>query len=72
VREVKAGSSYLGQSDLRQHIGLGAIPRLETVEIRWPSGMLETLSNIAAGQQVTVTERKGVTGRAPFAGGSGR
>lgn len=70
VREVKAGSSYLGQNDLRQHIGLGAIPRLEKVEIRWPNGTVETISDVAAGQQVTVTEGKGVTARAPLTAGS--
>jgi hypothetical protein len=66
VREVKAGSSYLGQNDLRQHIGLGSITRLERVEIRWPNGGVETLTDVAAGQQVTVTEGRGVTGRVPF------
>jgi hypothetical protein len=70
LREVKAGSSYLGQNDLRQHIGLGAITRLEKVEIRWPNGAVETITDVAAGQQVTVTEGRGVTGR--VAAGRGR
>jgi hypothetical protein len=72
VREVKAGSSYLGQNDLRQHIGLGSITRLEKVEIRWPNGIVETITDVAAGQQVTVTEGKGLTARVPLATGSGR
>jgi hypothetical protein len=72
VREVKAGSSYLGQNDLRQHIGLGSNTRLEKVEIRWPHGAVETIADVAAGQQVTVTEGKGVTARTPLATGSGR
>jgi hypothetical protein len=67
LREVTAGSSYLGQNDLRQHVGLGAITRLETVEIRWPNGTVETIRDVAAGQQVTVTEGKGVTARGAFA-----
>ncbi|MGH6691978.1 MAG: CRTAC1 family protein, partial [Gammaproteobacteria bacterium] len=66
VRDVKAGSSYLGQNDLRQHIGLGAIARLQSVEIRWPGGMVETISDVAAGQQLTVTEGRGVTARVPY------
>jgi hypothetical protein len=69
LREVKAGSSYLGQNDLRQHIGLGAITRLEKVEIRWPNGAVETITDVAAGQQVTVTEGRGVTGRVAAGGG---
>ena len=66
VREVKAGSSYLGQNDLRLHLGLGVAARLETVEIRWPNGGVETIREVAAGQQVTVTEGRGVTARAPL------
>jgi enediyne biosynthesis protein E4 len=66
VREVKAGSSYLGQSDLRVHAGLGAAARVDRLEIRWPGGAVETLENVAANQIVTVTEGKGVTGRTPF------
>jgi len=63
VREVKAGSSYQGQNDLRQHIGLGAAARADRVEIRWPSGTAETLTGVAAGQRITVTEGKGITAR---------
>jgi hypothetical protein len=66
LREVKAGSSYLGQNDLRQHIGLGPTTRLEKVEIRWPDGVVEAIADVAAGQQLTVTEGKGVTSRAPL------
>ena len=66
VREVKAGSSYLAQSDLRVHAGLGSAARVDRLDIRWPSGAVETIDNVAAGQMVTVTEGKGVTGRTPF------
>ena len=38
VREVKSGSSYLGQSDLRVHVGLGDARSVDRVEIRWPGG----------------------------------
>ncbi len=67
VREVKAGSSYQGQNDLRQHIGLGTAARADRVEIRWPSGATDTLTAVAAGQRITVTEGKGITARQPFA-----
>jgi hypothetical protein len=66
VREVKAGSSYLAQSDLRVHAGLGTAARVDRLEIRWPGGAVETIENVAANQIVTVTEGKGVTGRSPF------
>ena len=67
VREVKAGSSYLGQNDLRQHIGLGSATTAEQVEVRWPNGALESVANVSAGQLVTITESRGITGRIPFA-----
>jgi hypothetical protein len=66
IREVKAGSGYLGQSDLRVHAGLGSSKSAERVEVRWPSGGVEMLNNVAAGQILTVTEGKGVTARTPF------
>jgi hypothetical protein len=72
LREVKAGSSYLGQNDLRQHIGLGNLARLDKIEIRWPNDTVETITEVEIGQQVTVTEGKGVTARAPLAAGSRR
>jgi len=67
VREVKAGSSYLGQSDLRQHFGLGQAAHVDRLEIRWPSGQTEVLTSLPTNQILTITEGKGVTGRAPLA-----
>ena len=68
VREVKSGSSYLGQNDLRAHIGLGTEATAEQLRIRWPGGVVETLRGVASGQIITVTEGKGITARVPFAG----
>jgi len=68
VREVKAGSSYLSQSDLRQHFGLGRATRVDRLEIRWPSGQVEALQNLASNQTVTVAEGRGVTSRSPVVG----
>jgi enediyne biosynthesis protein E4 len=66
LREVKAGSSYLGQNDLRQHVGLAQAMAAERVEIRWPSGAAESLIGVSGGQVVTVTEGRGITARLPF------
>ena len=41
VREVKSGSSYLAQHDLRIHFGLGRAARADRLEIRWRGGMTE-------------------------------
>ena len=66
-RDVKAGSSYLGQSDLRVHFGLGDAQRADRLEIRWPSGAVESIEDIQANQILTVKEAAGITGRQPFA-----
>jgi hypothetical protein len=67
MREVKSGSSYLGQNDLRVHFGLGDATRVERVEVRWPNGAVEAFGDVAADQIVTLTEGKGMTGRSAFA-----
>ena len=67
LREVKAGSSYLGQSELRVHAGLGRATRVDRVELRWPSGATETIDNLPANMRVTLTEGKGVTAQRPLA-----
>jgi hypothetical protein len=66
LQEVRAGSSYLSQSDLRVHFGMGKAPRAERLEIRWPSGAVEVLQDVEANQILTVTEGRGVTSRTPM------
>jgi hypothetical protein len=65
IREVKAGSSYLSQHDLRVHFGLGKAARIDRLDIRWPDGSMQSVEGIAANQIVTVTQGKGVTKRVP-------
>jgi hypothetical protein len=60
MKEVKAGSSYLSQNDLRLHFGLGAEKSMSTVEVRWPNGDVETLQNLAADTVYTVVEGQGI------------
>ena len=66
VREVKAGSSYLGQNDLRVHVGLGKAARIDRLDVRWPNGQNEVIDGAAVNQILTVTEGKGITARTPF------
>ena len=66
-REVKAGSSYLGQNDQRQHFGLGATTRVDRLEVRWPSGTTDVLQNIEANQIITIREGDGIIAARPFA-----
>jgi len=67
IREVLSGSSYISQSDLRQHFGLGTAAKVEQIEIRWPSGAVERVPDVDADQFLTIQEGKGVVkaGRLP-------
>jgi hypothetical protein len=68
VREIKAGSSYLGQGDMRAHFGTGDAARVDRLEVRWPSGRTDAVDAVAAGQIVTITEGLGITDRTPYSG----
>ena len=68
VREVRAGSSYLGQNDLRVHFGLGQAARADRLEVRWPSGEGDVIENIQANQILIVREGEGVVERKSFDG----
>jgi enediyne biosynthesis protein E4 len=57
---VRSGSSYCSQSDLALTFGLGSDPTVTAVEIEWPSGAKQKLTNIAANQFVTIEEGKGI------------
>ncbi len=64
---LRSGSSYLSSSELILTFGLAQRDKAETIEIRWPSGQVDHLSNVAAGQTITVTEGKGQTSARPYA-----
>jgi hypothetical protein len=64
--EVRGGGSYLSQNDLRLHFGLGTAKKMESVEIRWPSGKIETLENIAADAIYTIVEGSGIRATTPL------
>ncbi|HSC46256.1 MAG TPA: ASPIC/UnbV domain-containing protein, partial [Candidatus Acidoferrum sp.] len=55
------------QNDLRVHFGLGAAESVELLEIRWPSGLVETLKDLNANRLYYVTEGKGITRTESFA-----
>jgi hypothetical protein len=53
---VRSSSGYLSQSDHRVHFGLGPATTVDRVEIRWPSGTVQVLENVAANQVLEVVE----------------
>jgi hypothetical protein len=61
--EVLSGGSYLSQNDLRLHFGLGKQDRVDKVEISWPSGATEVLSQLPADHFYCIREGAGVIPR---------
>jgi enediyne biosynthesis protein E4 len=59
--EIRGGSSYLSQNDLRLHFGLGHESKIDSVEIQWPNSPPERLSNLVADKIYTITEGRGIT-----------
>jgi hypothetical protein len=55
-----AGGSYLASHDPRELLGLGAAAKAASVEIRWPSGAVDKLSNLPANTYIKVIEGQGV------------
>jgi hypothetical protein len=66
ISEVHGGGSYLSQNDLRLHFGLGTARKMESVEIRWPSGKIETLENVAADAIYKIVEGSGIRTTTPL------
>jgi len=46
VDEVRSGSSYISNNDMRVHFGLGSATKLDWVEVRWPSGLTEKFTSV--------------------------
>jgi hypothetical protein len=46
--EIRSGGSYLSQSDLRLHFGLGDAAKIDKVEVRWPDGSSQSFEGVAA------------------------
>ena len=63
---LHSGSSYLSQSELVLTFGLGSLPKADGIEIQWPSGQIDKLSNVNAGQTITVEEGKGIAASTPY------
>jgi hypothetical protein len=61
--EVKGGSSYISQNDLRQHFGLEKSDKMDEVTVRWPNGESEILRGLPADFIYTIVEGQGIKGK---------
>jgi hypothetical protein len=59
VDEVRSGASYASNNDMRVHFGLGAATKVDWVQMRWPSGLVERFDNIALDSIQTLQEGTG-------------
>jgi len=64
---LHSGSSYLSQNELVLTFGLREHASVDSVDVYWPSGQVDKLTNIGAGQTITVQEGKGLVGARPYA-----
>ena len=60
TEEIHSGGSYLSQNDLRVHFGLNQATKIDSLEIRWPSGKVETLKDLEADRFYSALEGQGV------------
>ena len=69
IDEVRSGGSYYSQNDLRVHFGLDQAKKVDSVEIRWPSGTVDTLKDLAVNRLYVIQEGGKVLKTDDFAGG---
>ena len=61
IDEVHSGTSVMSQSDLRLHFGLGDAPRVDLIEVKWPTTQkVEQFPNVEANQFLTIKEGAGI------------
>jgi hypothetical protein len=66
IDEVRSGGGYISQNDLRVHFGLGKAEKVELLEVRWPSGQVDSLKNIEPNQVVYIKEGEGIVKNMKF------
>ena len=66
TKQRLGGASYLSASDPRLLFGLGAITRIDQVEVRWPSGQVNALKNVRANQYLTIKESSSTKAKQTF------
>lgn len=57
--EVRSGDSYISQSDLRLHFGLDKRTKVDLIEVRWPSGVVDKITGASVNKIVTIKEGQG-------------
>ena len=66
IDEVRSGGSYISQNDMRLHFGLEKRTKIDLIEVRWPSGVVDKITGAAVNKILTVKEGKGLIEQREF------
>lgn len=66
IDEVRSGGSYLSHNDLRVHFGIEKRTTINLLEVRWPSGVIDRITNMDANRVLTVREGIGLVSQKEF------
>ena len=66
IDEVRSGASYISHNDLRLHFGLEKRTKIDLIEIRWPSGVVDKLEGVGVNKLLVVKEGKGIVEQKEF------
>ena len=64
--EVRSGTSYASQNDLRLHFGLEKRTKVDLIEVRWPGGAVEKITGAPVNKILTVKEGQGIVAQKDF------
>lgn len=70
IAEVYSGGSYLSQNDLRVHFGLEKRTKVNLIEVHWPSGTVDKISDTGVNKIITIKEGQGVVEQTDFKSGA--
>ena len=60
IREIDGGNGYAGQSMKRAHFGIGSATKIDSVEVKWPTGVVEKIQGVALNKMNKIVEGKGL------------
>ena len=66
IDEVRSGGSYISQSDLRLHFGLEKRTKIDLIEVRWPDGVIDKLTDVGVNKILTIKEGQGLVAQKDF------
>jgi len=70
IDEVHSGGSYLSQSDLRLHFGLEKRTKINLIEVHWPSGAIDKITDAGVNKIITIKEGQGIVEQKDFKKGA--